>query len=461
MQRAANQGDIDSQYRLGEMFESEERYNDACSSYGSAAGAGHNLARWRLGRLYEFERIAGAPYYLWDCAAQFYLAGSLSRSYECTNALSQMYLNGKLWTDPADGQRKPNPDEALRVVSQRVYNQRPEADCMALFGRMVQNGIGCRFDIQKGLIFIQKSASVGCGLGLANLGFCYQQGLGVEQNLHEACRLFEQASQLHCPEGHFRLAETIRGANLSVAKELYSKGARKLHPICCLRLAQLLQAENNNDKAVRVLREAADMNVSEGLCAYGRAIEEVNPAGAYSYYFKAYEKSYPEGIYCLGRCFELGIGVPVNLVSARDLYSQAANGRNANAYYMLGLWYLYGNPGAGIMRDPEGGRQRLQIAAELGSEDARRLLGGGVQPNLEQPQGAEPTPVGQGGEARDVAAGYVGARDGETGGGAARDGEAGGGAARDGETGGGAARDGKADMGPNVPIGTESDEANP
>lgn len=93
---------------------------------------------------------------------------------------------------------------------------------------------------------------------------------------------------------------------------------------------------------------------------------------AVRYYRLAAEKGHAQAQFCLGQCYEYGIGLSGNHPAAIKWYELAARQQIAEAQYRLG--YLYRN-GIGVTRDSKKCVYWLERAAYAGVADAQYLLG--------------------------------------------------------------------------------------
>ena len=95
-----------------------------------------------------------------------------------------------------------NPDWALRLLSDKAQKE-GNAEAEARFGAMVRDGLGCKANVALGLQYIQASERQVSGRGMAELGWCYQRGLGVHVDFARALALYEQAAHAKCGDGYF------------------------------------------------------------------------------------------------------------------------------------------------------------------------------------------------------------------------------------------------------------------
>lgn len=85
------------------------------------------------------------------------------------------------------------------------------------------------------------------------------------------------------------------------------------------------------------------------------------------------EQGYKNGLaeYMLGRIYESGLGVPVNIEEALKWYKQSAKYGDFDSMNNLGLMYYFGD---GVEKDEAEGERLLKKASELGSQDATSNL---------------------------------------------------------------------------------------
>ncbi len=88
------------------------------------------------------------------------------------------------------------------------------------------------------------------------------------------------------------------------------------------------------------------------------------------------EKGVAEAQYKLGMLYSMGIGVPLDLVQARQWWEKAAVQRHVSAQYYLGIMY---SMGYGVPQDFVQAHKWHSLAAANGHKDAAMLRG--VLPN--------------------------------------------------------------------------------
>lgn len=180
LQKAAWQGDPESQYQLAERFfyglDVEEDDTQAVEWYRRAAGQGHAQAQFSLG--YCYQNGFGVEENSEQAIKWYYKAAELG-SAEAKNRLGVCYH----W------------------------------------------GLGVPEDLSKAVDFYRQAAEQGLGVATVNIAFCYQNGYGVPEDKTQAFVLYQQAlEQGYAPAkielGHCYMSGTGVQKDLSKAKDL-------------------------------------------------------------------------------------------------------------------------------------------------------------------------------------------------------------------------------------------------
>lgn len=194
-----------------------------------------------------------------------------------------------------------------------------------------------------------RSAERGNASGQSNLGWCYENGNGVEQSYEKAVEWYRLAAD----KGNSGAQN-----NLGVCYEIGSG------------------VEQSYEKAVKWYRLAADQGNSNaqsnlGLCySNGSGVEQSYEEAVKMYMLSAEQKN-PSGQNRLGVCYEYGRGVDRDYEKAVKLYRLAADQGNMYGQYNLGRCY---ESGTGVERSYEKAAEWYQLAADNGHEDAQYRL---------------------------------------------------------------------------------------
>ena len=87
---------------------------------------------------------------------------------------------------------------------------------------------------------------------------------------------------------------------------------------------------------------------------------------------KAAAQAHTEALFCLGKCYAEGRGVPQDDEAASEYYAKAINRGHLGAQFELGLMYAEGR---GVPQDSKLALRRLKKAADGGHLEAQFLLG--------------------------------------------------------------------------------------
>jgi len=263
--KAANQGHIEAQYRMGQWHRRMPGinwdYKEAVKWLTLAAEQGHVKSRYLMG--YSYELGQGVPYD-YELAAKWYKAAAMQGDEKAQNRLEILCDDNPSACDqptssdfgeqisvafqeatpePESGiKQHENVDEELVVMEQfRLANSyyigegavqdykkaaelyikvaeqgHPEAQLM--IGVMHLQGQGVAADSNEALIWLEKSALQGNAAAQFGVGAIYFDGLNVEQNYAEAFRWFELAADQGHAEAQYYLGLMYR-EGLGVTKD--------------------------------------------------------------------------------------------------------------------------------------------------------------------------------------------------------------------------------------------------
>jgi hypothetical protein len=121
-----------------------------------------------------------------------------------------------------------------------------------------------------------------------------------------------------------------------------------------LGIAKLLLDIGNSDKGLKLLNNEiskgnSDANVLMGLIYRKGNHAPLSPKKAFKEFSKASEANNPDGLFYLGRCYELGIGVKTDCNTAVKLFKKAADLNSKMAKLRLSDYYKIG--ACGINKD--------------------------------------------------------------------------------------------------------------
>ena len=147
-----------------------------------------------------------------------------------------------------------------------------------------------------------------------DLGCAYSSGDGVVKNLKEAFIWFERSAKQGNKYGQYNVGRYYQYGfgvvkNVQSAIEWYEKSALQGYGKAANMLGQIYEAGYTINETERILKRDSGPNIKK------------NPREAFYWY--SLGSSYDEGLakYNLARCYELGIGTPVVLTKALELYA--------------------------------------------------------------------------------------------------------------------------------------------
>ena len=318
IQKAAEQGHADAVNRLkeiaeewyqrGETAKEKQNYTEAAECYRNAARIGHANAQTMLGWTYETG----------------------------TGVLADKAEAAKWYKASAE--------------QGNTYGQYNYARCM-------QYGIGVDKNEIGAAIWYKKAAYAGNAYAQCGLGECYYYGIGISKDTEEAkkwyCRAADQGNEIA------KKALIERQWTVNSTSKVLSESAEELY-----NRAQKAKYEGKHKEAVDLYKKAAELGHTDAQFLYGyslytgkyiikndaeavkwlrKAAEAGNVAAQEMY--GAYLTKYGKPLECtmgvnwllkaaesgnvsaqdrLGRCYEQGIGVPVNKEEAIRWYEKAA-----------------------------------------------------------------------------------------------------------------------------------------
>ncbi len=196
-------------------------------------------------------------------------------------------------------------------------------------------------DTAKSLAFFNAAAEAGHTRAFYQLGYMAQRGLGRDQNLTEANRLFKVGSDLGDP-----FAMLSYGRNLA-----RGRGVDKNVP----------EGINLLNRAVELGHTYA-MNALGAMYYYGENLK-ANPARGIRFYEASLARGDIYAMHNLGLAYLDGKGVKKDITTALALMKKASDGGHPNAPTSIGAMYFKGN---GVKKDTAKAMTWYQLGAERG-----------------------------------------------------------------------------------------------
>lgn len=203
--------------------------------------------------------------------------------------------------------------------------QQGDVQCMNALGYCYDEGYGVNIDSQKSFELYFRAASIGFSKAQRNLGLWYQE----RKNDVQAFIWFKQAAIEGFEDCIWKIAKMYHNGkgvkrDLSEAIKWYEIGANKGNKYAALTLAKLYdyddEIENDRDKAIYWYKIAANLGLAEAQNHYGFILAQQELYDmAFEWYEKAAKQNYEEAIANLGYCYLYGRGVQKDKEKAREL----------------------------------------------------------------------------------------------------------------------------------------------
>ena len=402
LQKAADAGSVDAMYDLADCYIDGLGVpkNDEISIKWmiKAADNDHALAQAAMGVVYCFglygieqnyplsekylkiaaeKNIADAQAYLaflyinienYDQAIVWARKAAQSENEHAFTILGQIYMDG-LGVDR-------DPIEGLKWYEKAA--DKGDADSQNLVGNLhSDNRIGV-CDLAKSFKYYQMAAAQNHIYGIFNLGLCYYNGSGCEQDVPKALELINNAAAGDCPEAKEWLAEFESSVDpMTMTGDIVDRS--NMSPDEEIEYANVALQNNDVSKAqesVEIYRKHASKGMARAQCnlAYcyhnGFGVKQ-NFQQAASWYKKAAEQGYALAQLMLGFKYYEGYGCTINYQEAAKWFRKAANQGEAEAQFYLGLLYIDGN---GVVMDMDKGLDLIQKSSQQGYENAINWL---------------------------------------------------------------------------------------
>lgn len=269
-ERAAIDGDLYAQYRLGRCYESGEGVdkdeNEAIRWYRKAAEHGYAQAQYALAiRYYHSNGIKQINF----AKAIEWLIRSVEQDYAPAQYfLGACYENG-------EGVEK-NYFEAVKLYRRAAHQDLDEAQYK--LGDCYCNGRGVDRDFVNAVYWFLRAAEHGNAKAQNNLAFCYERGMGVVQNSVEAAKWYEIAARQSNDVAQNNWGKCLfdgKGVkrNFSEAVKWFLKAAEQGNPEAMFNLGKCYQYGRGVRKNTVT---AMDWYTKAAKCEHKKAKKKVN-----------------------------------------------------------------------------------------------------------------------------------------------------------------------------------------
>ena len=179
-------------------------------------------------------------------------------------------------------------------------------------------------------------------LSCVNIGYAYQNALGVDASAASAVRYYTKACDANQPVGCANLGNMLANGlgtarDSSKAQAAYERGCRLDDPRSCNDLGLLVErapgAARNLQRAAELYERACGLGNPAGCRNFGLALQNGDgvardPTRALDYFDRACRSGWADGCNSLGVAHERGLGVPVNLATALRHFEAGCTARS-------------------------------------------------------------------------------------------------------------------------------------
>ena len=363
LKQEADHGNAESQFFTGICYQEgilvKKSYKLSSHYFELAAEQGHPQAQLCLGMLYE-EGLGTKRSY--EKAFNYYKLAADQGISTALVQLGSLYLDGK--------SVEKDPKKALRYFEMADNQGNPTASYY--LSEIYEKGIGVKKSEEKAHLYRQhrfirrkELADLGDAEAQATVGFCYENGEGVEKSLESAVHYYQLSAEQNFPSGLYGLAECFaRGLGIQKSIEqaihYHRLAAKAGYVLSMYGLASLLlKMKGEEEEAVCFLK----LIVQQG--------NEVTP------------KVLALCQYELGECFEKGVGVKKSIQSALRYYRLSADHGNVLALSRLGEAYFKGE--LGLKKSQKQSLHYFRLSAEQGDPLGLKIISYADQKDSTEP----------------------------------------------------------------------------
>jgi len=297
---AANDGNIQSIFELGDFYRKEGQNSLAVQWLEKAADLGHPRAREKLGTIFLYGGIV-----------------------------------------------KADPKKAVEYFKQAA--EKGELLSKFYYGYCLFKGIGVQASASKGLELLEEAADANSTKAMLFLGDLYLQGNGVEKNQEIALEFYGTAASLGNVSAMFKITKAcLLNPENAIGIEQRAEAwlpmlIEKKNTSVLFDLANLFEDFENKNLAIDYYQAAATFQHPKAITALGILHEESGQLQeAISYYKRAAELYEPTALNLLGNCYASGTGVEKNWPLAAAMFFEASKAGNLEGTLNLGCCYARG-----------------------------------------------------------------------------------------------------------------------
>jgi TPR repeat protein len=249
---------------------------------------------------------------------------------------------------PAHGQEKPSD---AQIEEWRKAAEKGDAPTQFHLGWCYENGHGVNQDAVEAVKWYRKAAEQGLAGAQCNLGRCYDNSQGVNQDVVEAVKWYRKAAEQGLANAQYNLGmcyDNGQGVNQDAVEAVkwYRKAAEQGIANAQYNLGVCYQnghgVKQDVVEEVKLYRKAAEQGLADAQNALGRCYQnghavKQDAAEAVKWYRKAAEQGFADAQFNLGVCYHNGQGVKQDTAEAVKWYRKAAEQGHASAQSNLEL----------------------------------------------------------------------------------------------------------------------------
>jgi TPR repeat protein len=362
------------QYLYGRVLSAAKRDAEAAAQYAVSDQAGYGFASFGLAQLYD--EGAGVPKNLGQAQRLLFRAGN-------AGIADAFAYGGELYFE----ENPPNYFQAKSWFEQAV--QGGSANGLADLGWLYESGSGVNKDETRALSLFNEAAKGGSAEGMYRMGVAYHEGLGVQKDRASACQWFIRAATYDHPDAEEEAGFCYyNGTGIAQSHEtafgLFARAGQAGLLAARVYVADMLERGDghNQDSTYAVMwyqaaAEQGDVYAMTELGAHLRLGKGVpwSEAQAMQWFAKAAQKGYVPAETSLAVGYENGLGQDVgqgtqNYAAAASWYNKAADQDDGYAQLNLGVMY---EKGWGVPQDLQRAKQLYARAAGSSNPEVAKL----------------------------------------------------------------------------------------
>lgn len=398
--QAAESGDMEAQFRLGQCFSSVKKYSEAIKWYSLSAAQGYNEAKCKLADyLYNGlgcnKDYCKAVLLYKEAAKSGYSWGQygLGNCFSYGKGVEKNLATALEWYKKAAQQLHLEAQFRYAECLLEIQNANSlEPDKNTIYSEyFAKTDTLCTYALWRSCIRVKECRSLDdldCFFTKVKCGINTYSSANkiVHLNYDESIEYYRLAAERGHAESQYKLGQCFYfgygvDKDFSEAIDWYRKAAEQGHIEAQYKLGRCYYCGYGVDKdyseAVKFYKKAAERGhagaqSSLGLCFFrGHGVIK-NDKHAYTWCSKAAQQGYVKAQADLGNYFFKGYGVAKNYTEAVNWYRLAAEQGNAEAQYGLGRCF---DAGYGVERDYIEAFRYYSLAAEQGHASAQSCLG--------------------------------------------------------------------------------------